>query len=140
DRSLGDRSGPPVPVAVVGTSFGGRVHVPALRAAGFDVVALVGRDLGRTSRRAEDLGVPLGTADLDDALAALGDGPKAVTVSTPPAAHVEPVLAALAAGAHVICEKPFALRAADAERLVEAAEAAGTVALVGAEFRWTPSD
>ena len=30
--------------AVVGTAFGGRIHVPALRAAGFDVVALVGQD------------------------------------------------------------------------------------------------
>ncbi len=129
-----------IPVAIVGTSFGCRVHLPALRAAGFDVVALVGRDLDRTRGRAEQFGVPLGTVDLDEALAALGDGPRAVTVSTPPDAHVEPVLAALAAGAHVICEKPFALNAADAERMVAAADAAGTVALVGAEFRWTPTD
>jgi predicted dehydrogenase len=127
-----------IPVAVVGTSFGGRVHVPALRAAGFDVVALVGRDPGRTRARAEQLDVPLGTTDLGDALAALGDGPRAVTVSTPPDSHVEPVLAALEAGAHVICEKPFALHTADAERMVAAAALAGTVALVGTEFRWTP--
>ena len=38
---------------VVGTGFGCRVHVPALRNAGFDVVALVGRDPERTARRAE---------------------------------------------------------------------------------------
>ena len=36
---------------VVGTGFGARVHVPALRAAGFDVLALVGRDAERTARR-----------------------------------------------------------------------------------------
>ena len=53
-----------IPVAVVGTSFGGRVHVPALRAAGFDVVALVGRNPERTRRRADELGVTLGTVDL----------------------------------------------------------------------------
>jgi predicted dehydrogenase len=129
-----------IPVAVVGTSFGGRVHVPALRAAGFEVVALVGRDPERTTTRARDLGVPLGTVDLAEALDALGDGPKAVTVSTPPDAHVEPVLAALDAGAHVICEKPFALHADDAQRMVHAAHAAGTVAPVGAEFRWAPTD
>lgn len=129
-----------IPVAVVGTSFGGRVHVPALRAAGFDVVALVGRNAERTTTRARDLGVALGTTDLAEALDALGDGPRAVTVSTPPDAHVEPVLAALAAGAHVICEKPFALDARDAELLTDAAQQAGTVALVGAEFRWTPTD
>jgi len=46
------------------------------------------------------------------------------------------VLAALNAGAHVLCEKPFALSCADAERMVLAAQAAGTAALVGCEFRW----
>jgi len=41
----------------VGTGFGVRVHVPALRAAGFDVVALVGTDADRTERRAARVGV-----------------------------------------------------------------------------------
>jgi predicted dehydrogenase len=44
-------------VAVVGTGFGARVHVPALRAAGFEVVALVGTDPDRTARRAARAGV-----------------------------------------------------------------------------------
>ena len=39
---------------VVGTGFGSRVHVPALRAAGFDVLALVGTDPERTARRAQN--------------------------------------------------------------------------------------
>jgi predicted dehydrogenase len=129
-----------IPVAVVGTAFGGRVHVPALRAAGFDVVALVGRDAGRTEARAAELGVPLGTVDLDEAIAALGPGRRAVTVATPPDSHVEPVLTALAAGAHVICEKPFAFEQSEAARMVAAAEAAGVVALAGTEFRWTPAE
>ena len=120
---------------VVGTAFGGRVHVPALRAAGFEVVALVGRDASRTSARAEQLEVTHGVTDLVDALQ-LVERPFAVTVATPPDAHVEPVLEALDAGAHVLCEKPFALSTADAERMVRAALAAGTVALVGCEFRW----
>lgn len=129
-----------IPVAVVGTAFGGRVHVPALRAAGFDVVALVGRDPRRTTARAAELGVPLGTVDLGEAIDALGPGPKAVTVATPPDSHVEPVLAAVASGAHVICEKPFAFEQSDAARMVAAAEAAGVVALAGTEFRWTPAE
>jgi predicted dehydrogenase len=45
-------------VAVVGTGFGCLTHVPALRNAGFDVVALVGRDPDRTAQRAELFGVP----------------------------------------------------------------------------------
>ncbi len=124
---------------VVGTAFGGRVHVPALRAAGFDVVALVGRDASRTSARAAQLGIAHGVTDLRDAFE-LVQPPFAVTVATPPDAHVEPVLAALQAGAHVLCEKPFALSTADAERMVLAAQRAGTVALVGCEFRWAADE
>ena len=70
---------------VVGTGFGTRVHVPALRGAGFDVLGLVGRDAGRTARRAERLGVPAALTDLDAALAI--PGVDAVTVATPPATH-----------------------------------------------------
>ncbi|HEX4019192.1 MAG TPA: Gfo/Idh/MocA family oxidoreductase [Frankiaceae bacterium] len=124
---------------VVGTAFGGRVHVPALRAAGIEVVALVGRDTARTAARAQQLGVPHGVTDLAAAVE-LVTGPFVVTVSTPPDSHVEPVLAALAAGAHVLCEKPFALSASDAERMVLAAQEAGTVALVGCEFRWATDE
>jgi len=119
---------------VVGTGFGCRVHVPALRAAGFDVVALVGTDPDRTARRAERSEVPASFTDLDAALA-LPDV-AAVTVSTPPHAHAPLSIAAVEAGKHVICEKPFALDASDARRMFSAAERAGVTHLVGHEFRW----
>jgi predicted dehydrogenase len=112
------------------------VHVPALRAAGVDVVALVGTDADRTARRAERSEVPASFTDLDAALA-LPDV-VAVTVATPPAAHAAVSIAAVDAGKHVICEKPFALDAADARRMLEAAERAGVTHLVGHEFRWAP--
>lgn len=121
---------------VCGTGFGERVHVPALRAAGFEVVALVGRDAARTGRRAARSGVPHACTSLADALA-LG-GVQAVTVATPPATHATLVGEALAAGMHVICEKPFALDAAQAQTMRDAAAAAGVGALVGHEFRWAP--
>jgi len=119
---------------VVGTGFGCRVHVPALRAAGFDVVALVGTDADRTARRAERSGVPASFTDLDAALA-LADV-AAVTVATPPHAHAPIAIASVGAGKHVICEKPFALDAGDARRMLDAAERAGVTHLVGHEFRW----
>jgi predicted dehydrogenase len=124
---------------VVGTSFGARVHVPALRAAGIDVAALVGRDPQRTAARAAALGVGIAATGLTEAL---GRAPDAtlVTVATPPDSHVEPVLQAIAAGAHVLCEKPFALSVADAEKMTTAAEAAGVVALLGCEFRWATDE
>ena len=71
----------PIGAAVVGTGFGARVHVPALRAAGFDVIALVGRDPERTARRAQRLGIPHAPTSLVDALAL--PGVDAVTIAAP---------------------------------------------------------
>ena len=119
---------------VVGTGFGCRVHVPALRAAGFDVVALVGRDRERTERRAARLGVPTATTDLELALGL--DGVDAVSVVTPPHTHASITLAALGAGKHVLCEKPFALNHDEAVAMRDAAALAGRVGLVGHEFRF----
>jgi predicted dehydrogenase len=122
--------------AVVGTGFGARVHVPALRAAGFDVVALVGRDADRTARRAERLDIAHACTSLTEALAL--PGVDAVTIAAPPAAHASLAIEACDAGRHVICEKPFALNALEAEAMVAAAKRNGVTALVGHEFRWAP--
>ncbi|HEY5012858.1 MAG TPA: Gfo/Idh/MocA family oxidoreductase, partial [Acidimicrobiia bacterium] len=123
-------------VVVVGTGFGCRVHVPALRAAGFEVVALVGRDADRTARRAERLAIPYTATVLADALAR--PGVAAVTIVTPPATHAALAIEAARAGKHVLCEKPFALDAAEAATMLGAAEQAGVGHLVGHEFRWAP--
>ena len=119
-------------VAVVGTSFGARVHVPALRAAGFEVVALVGTDRERTERRAARAEIPVASVDLAAVLPLVD----AVTIATPPATHKLLVLAAVRAGKHVICEKPFTLGTTEARDLVAAAERSGVTALIGHEFRW----
>ena len=123
-------------VVVVGTGFGCRVHVPALRAAGFDVVALVGRDAARTARRAERSGVAHACTALADALAL--PGVDAVTIATPPATHAALAIEAARAGKHVLCEKPFALDAEQAIAMLDAAEQAGVGHLIGHEFRWAP--
>ncbi|MBV8986354.1 MAG: Gfo/Idh/MocA family oxidoreductase [Acidimicrobiia bacterium] len=123
-------------VAVVGTGFGCVTHVRALRAAGFSVAALVGRDSAKTAERAEQFGVANAYTRLSEAFSA-GDI-DAVTIATPPHTHGPLVLEALAAGKHVLCEKPFARDAAEARELLAAAEAAGVVHLLGTEFRWDP--
>src|SRR6266581_4739943 len=115
---------------VVGTGFGCRVHVPALRAAAFDVVALVGRDRDRTARRAQRLDVPVACSGLEEALALELD---AVTIATPPDMHAPVTLEALAAGVHVLCEKPFAVDLVQAESMCRAADAARLVGLVAHE-------
>jgi predicted dehydrogenase len=120
--------------AVVGTGFGCLTHVRALRAAGFDVVALVGRDPVKTSSRAERFSIPLASASLASVL----DEVEAVTIATPPHTHAEIALAALGAGKHVLCEKPFARDVSEARAMLGAAESARVVHLVGTEFRYAP--
>ena len=107
-----------------------------LRNAGFTVHALVGRDLARTQRRADRLGIPHACSSLADALAL--DEIEAVTIATPPDTHAALAVEACGAGRHVVCEKPFALDAAEAERMLAAAEGAAVTHLVGHEFRWSP--
>jgi predicted dehydrogenase len=124
-------------VVVVGTGFGCRVHIPAARAAGLEVSALVGRDREKTERRA-------GRAEVDVACGSLGEAlrlprTEIVVIASPPATHASLAEEAIAAGRHVLVEKPFTLGAEEAARLSDAAEQAGVVALVGHEFRFAPA-
>ena len=121
-------------VAVVGTGFGCLTHVRALRAAGFEVAALVGRDPAKTTARAERFSVSRSATALGEVL----DEVDAVTIATPPHTHAPLVYDALAAGKHVLCEKPFARDAAEARELLAAAETAGVVNMLGTEFRFAP--
>lgn len=123
---------------VVGTSFGGRVHVPALRAAGFDVVGLVGRDTDRTAARAQDFGISSWGTSISE-VAAAADA-EVITVSTPPVAHHASVMEAVATGCHVLAEKPFALSVDEAQEMVDAAAASDVTNLVSFEFRWNPAE
>jgi predicted dehydrogenase len=126
--------GPGPGVVVVGTGFGCFTHVRALRAAGFEVLALVGRDAARTAERARLFDVPLACRSLAEALAL--PAAAAVTIATPPLTHAALALEAIAAGKHVLCEKPFAADAAEARLVLAAAEAAGVVHVMGTEFRY----
>jgi len=119
---------------VVGTGFGLFTHVRALRDAGFEVRAIVGRDAGRTAARAAPLGIPVASNDLEAVLA--DPAIRLVTVATPPHAHLQPVMQALRAGRHVLCEKPFARDLAEARTMLAAADAAGVIHMLGAEFRF----
>lgn len=126
---------PAIGAVVVGTGFGLFTHVRALREAGFEVRAIVGRNRERTAERAAPLAIPLASVNLEQVLA---DDPaiRLVTVATPPHAHYTPVMQAIAAGRAVMCEKPFAKDLAQAREMLAAAEAAGVVHALGAEFRF----
>jgi predicted dehydrogenase len=127
-----------IPIAVVGTEFGARIHVPGLRASGrFDVMALVGRDPERTQRQARQLHVPHALTSIDDLLARADIA--ALTIATPPDSHATIAAAAALAGKHVLCEQPMGRSLLEAERMQAAATAAGVVAIVGFEHRFEPA-
>jgi len=125
-----------IPALVVGTGFGCRVHVPALRAAGFDVVGLVGTQPDRLAKKAADAGISATFTNLDEAIAKTGA--KLVTIATTPNTHGALAMQAIAQGCHVLCEKPFAIDAAEGQAMLDAAQAAGVVHMVAHEFRWLP--
>jgi predicted dehydrogenase len=125
----------PFGAVVVGTTYGVITHARALRRAGIDVVGLVGRDPAKTAERARRMAIPNALTSLDEALGL--PGVSVVVVATPPHTHAQITLAAIAAGKHVMCEKPFALHAAEAREMLAAAERAGIVHMVGTEYRFT---
>jgi predicted dehydrogenase len=123
-------------IGIIGVGFGAQVYIPAFRSEGWDVAALCSRSGDKVVRAAEDAGVRdvhtdpmalIGRSDLD-----------AIAIATPPRAHRDLALAALGAGKHVLCEKPFAMSATEAAEMRDAAEASGRTAMVGHEFRHTP--
>ena len=127
----------PLRVAVAGTGFIGAVHVRSARLAGADVVGVSASSAARAEQAAAELGVGRAFATSEELERA--DDVDVVHVCTPNHLHLPLAEAALAAGKHVICEKPLALDVAGARRRVEAAAAAGRVAAVPFAYRYYPT-
>src|SRR5256885_7987733 len=105
-------------IGVIGSGWGSRVQAPVFREAGFDVVEMRGREWQRVADANVDV----------------------VSVVVPPAHHLEIAQAAVAAGKHVMCEKPTALNVAQAEEFVKTARAhPNQLAIIDHELRFLPS-
>ncbi|MGE3960216.1 MAG: Gfo/Idh/MocA family protein [Dehalococcoidia bacterium] len=126
----------PLRIGIIGVGFGAAVHVPGFQSEGWEVPVVWGRTKSRAEEAAQRLGVPEVADDWRDLVAR--DDLDAVAVTTPPAAHLEMVTAALNAGKHVLCEKPFALNAGEAEQMRVLAAERGLTAMVAHEFRFAP--
>jgi predicted dehydrogenase/type 1 glutamine amidotransferase len=134
--AAGQKAGPPVGVGLIGYGAIARAHatsistVTGLRLGGICDVSAERRELAKrewavpTHASSEDM--------FDDQEIGL------VVVGTPPSAHADAVLAALAAGKHVVCEKPFALRVEEVDRMVDSAVAGDRVLTVYQSRRWDP--
>ncbi|HEY6886280.1 MAG TPA: Gfo/Idh/MocA family oxidoreductase [Solirubrobacter sp.] len=122
-------------IGLAGYGFGGRIfHAPLLASApGVEFAGVVTRSPGRRAELSQD---HPGTPAFDDLGALKAAGAEAVAISTPADTHIGLALEAIELGLAVVCDKPFALDAAQARTAVEAAAAAGVVLSVYQNRRW----
>ena len=122
--------------AVVGTGFIGVVHVEALRRHGVQVHGVVGSSLERAMTKSRQLGLPPAYKSFEAMLA----DPRVdvVHITSPNHLHYTHAKAVLAAGKHVVCEKPLAMTSSESAELVELAEATGRVHAVNFNIRFYP--
>ena len=125
---------PQIRAGFIGGGFMGTVHTRAARAAGADLALIASSSLARANSAAIELGVGSGAASIESVIAASD----VVHICTPNYQHAVQSIAVIAAGKHVICEKPLSTSAADARRLVHAAADAGVVAAVPFVYRFHP--
>ncbi len=93
--------------------------IPAIQSSRFgEVTAIASRDPGNASRIADQCGIPACCASYEALLQ--DDQVEAVYIPLPNHLHIRWAIRALSAGKHVLCEKPLAMSANDAERLVSA--------------------
>lgn len=126
-------SAAPVRVGLIGFGYAGRTfHAPLIRATeGIALVAVA-------SSRPSDVHAVLGDVSVTDSVDALvaRDDIDLIVVASPNDSHAPLALAALAAGKHVIVEKPFALSLDEARAVVVAAGRAGRLLSVFHNRRW----
>jgi predicted dehydrogenase len=125
-----------IATAVIGSGFIGTVHIEALRRIGVRVTGLLEASPELGARRAAELGLAKAYGSIEDLLA--DAEVQVVHVTSPNELHHPQVREILAAGRHVVCEKPLATTSAESAELVALAAAAGLVNAVNFNIRWYP--
>jgi len=123
-------------VGVVGSGFGALVHAPAFRAhERYELVAIASPSHARDEAKKQ--GIPHAFDSCEEMLD--GVALDLVSIASPPFMHHRDASAALTAGKHILCEKPFTLNLAQAQELAARAQSAGTVCAIAFEFRYATS-
>jgi predicted dehydrogenase len=122
--------------AVIGSGFIGTIHIEALRRIGVNVVGLLDASPELTVARAAQLGIPTAYRSIDELLS--DDRVRVVHVTSPNELHYSQAKALLAAGRHVVCEKPLAMTSTESGELVDLARASGLVNAVNFNIRFYP--
>jgi predicted dehydrogenase len=123
-------------IAIVGTGFIAPVHVEALRRLGRSVAGILGSTPAKGCTAAATLGIPRAYDRYEDLLA--DPAVQVVHLTSPNRYHFEQCRLALAAGKHVVCEKPLAMTAQETVELAALAERAPVVTAVCYNVRFYP--
>ncbi|NJK35606.1 MAG: Gfo/Idh/MocA family oxidoreductase [Oscillatoriales cyanobacterium SM2_2_1] len=124
-------------VALVGTGFGQKVHLPALRIhPQTEVVAIYHRDRLKAQQLASQHHVPHASDNLASLLAL--PEVQAVAISTPPFLHYSMAHQAITAGKHILLEKPVTMTYTEAVVLRDLSVKQGVTIAVDFEFRYVP--
>ena len=124
--------------AVIGASFARDAYLPALaNIEDAQIVALASARLGSARAAAQQFSVPQAYDDWRVMLER--HEVDLVCIATPTVHHAPMTLAALEAGAHVLCEKPMAMHAGESQAMLDAAEVAGRLHIIGHELRFNPT-
>ncbi len=128
----------PLGVAVIGTGFGQKIHIPGLQAHHrTQVLAVYHRDLDRAKAIAEANKIPYACETVEQIVQL----PEidAVSISTPPFWHYPMAKTVINAGKHLLLEKPMTLSLSEAKELHDLAKANGVVGVLDFEFRFVPA-
>jgi predicted dehydrogenase len=118
--------------------IGRKKVIPGIRkAARCEIVAIASRDAAQARRVADELGIPTAHGSYEALLA--DPDVDAVYIPLPNHLHAEWTIAAARAGKHVLCEKPLAMTAADAERMAEVCAAEGVRLMEAFMYRHHPA-
>ena len=146
EASTSSQDAPTLGVGMLGYAFMGKAHTNAYKTLDYiytpppahpRLVAIAGRDRARVEAAARRYGYEKAVTDWRDLI----DDPEVQVFDNgaPNNLHAEPCIAAARAGKHIICEKPLARDAAEAKRMLEAAQAAGVVHMCAFNYRFVPA-
>lgn len=123
---------------IIGTGFIAPVHIEALKRLGVQVTAICG-STRNAQATANQWGIPEVYGDYNYQALLQSPNVDVVHITSPNNVHVEQSLAALAAGKHVICEKPLGMTTAETATIVSAAQASDRVFAVNYLCRFFPA-
>jgi predicted dehydrogenase len=124
-----------VGIGIIGTGFARKVQIPCfLEAENVSIVSVASGRRENAEATAKEFGIGHFTDDWRETVA--HEAVDLVCITTPPNLHREMTLAAIENGKHVLCEKPMAMNASEAQEMTERAREKGVLALIDHELRF----